>query len=1045
MTPAALIALRPWENPELINLNRLPMRSPLIPYADLDTARQSEPSGWRLDLNGTWRFQLLEKPEEVSDDFIQQDYDDSAWLDIDVPSCWTMRGHDQPWYTNILMPFDTEPPKVPEQNPTGLYRRSFALPDDWDSRRVVLQLGGAESLACVWANGRFVGLGKDSRLAHEFDITDHLQSGENLLAVIVIRWSDASFLEDQDHWWMAGLHRDVYLYATDQTYIEDVKIEAGLADELTTGTLSIATKVGWCDEPERHWQVRCQLETIDGKIVWAQEEGEEVPIFRKHSRFAKLASGLLFNGHVAKVAVDIPNIDAWSSESPTLYRLFIELINPDGQIIEVTSQKIGFKRIEVGDRSMLINGKRVMIYGVNRHDHDDENGKTVSVERMRKDLLLMKQHHFNAVRTAHYPNDPRLLDLCDELGLYVVDEANIETHGRMWHLCRESRYREAFMSRFTRLIERDKNHPCVIAWSLGNESGYGDVHDAMAGWSKTYDGTRPNHYEGATFGGWAAFQGDPRAEMLENRGLDVPATDIICPMYPTIEALEKFSREDTSDKPLIMCEYSHAMGNSNGSLKDYFAAFENLPGLQGGFIWDWIDQGLLQHTEDGRAYWAFGGDFDEPEHDNNFCINGMIWPDQQPHPAMREFKKLAQPALIRAIDIASGQISIWNRRNFTPLTDLTLSWATQVDGLTVQTREMTFPAIQADEEAKFTLELDVPELIPGQEAHVLIRLILNAPTPWAEAGFEFGWAQFELPVQAAPKQPAKPSTRLNVRFNQTDSNVVQLGDDNGNLVIEGPTANLWRAPVDNDGIKLSQANERGNNALQRWVDWGLDNLQSVPQNAETTTDSMQKTVLLADAQGKQVAAHKQTIRQDENGWLHCEDVFTIPEKYNDLPRVGVALTLDARLEQLVYFGRGPEENYIDRDRGYPLGRYETTVSDEYVPYIVPQAHGNHTETRWLGLHDGKQGLLFVLTDSGQFTVSHYHHSNIYNARHTVDLVKDAQIYLEIDCAHRGVGTGACGPDTLPEYRVGGGVHRLHWMIIPWQVTENPSELARSVS
>ncbi|MHB1787002.1 MAG: glycoside hydrolase family 2 TIM barrel-domain containing protein, partial [Acidimicrobiales bacterium] len=568
---------RTWVTPELTGVNRLVMRPTLIPFPDRETARgaKREGSTWYRCLNGLWRFQLYDRPEAAPLDFAEADLDDSAWDEVAVPGNWTMQGYDRPHYTNVVMPFGQRPPEVPYDNPTGLYRRRVSIPRAWRGRRVVLHVGGAESVLYVFVNGKPVGMGKDSRLPNEFDVTAYIRPGRpNMVACMVVRWSDASHVEDQDQWWMAGIHRDVFLYSTDAVHLADVAARAGLEPgedgQLNVGTLAVRATIGF--EPDRPppagWSVRVNLEELDGVPICGEMSAPVPHDTRPY----------LFTGHVAQVDVRLPGVVPWSAEQPHLYRVLVSLISPDGATVEVVNPQVGFRRVEVRDRQLLINGAPVYIRGVNRHDHHPRKGKAVSKEDIRADLVAMKQFNFNALRCSHYPNDPSLYDLCDELGLYVIDEANIESHAWIFSLCHDPAYLAAWMDRAIRMVQRDKNHACVIAWSLGNESGYGAVHDAMAAWIRRYDPTRPIHYEGAIM--WDLFA-------------PAPCTDLVCPMYPSIEAIVEWSRSgparaaasgSRADRPLIMCEYSHAMGNSNGSLADYWSAIEAHDGLQGGFV-----------------------------------------------------------------------------------------------------------------------------------------------------------------------------------------------------------------------------------------------------------------------------------------------------------------------------------------------------------------------------------------------------------------------------------------------------------------------------
>ncbi len=1010
----ALRALQPWRDPAVTQLQRLPMRPPLA---------HDDAHAWRLSLDGQWRFALFDAPDAVPDAVLEADFDDAGWSDIDVPSCWTLRGHDRPHYTNVIMPFRGLPPQPPEHNPTGVYRRELRLPRAWQRRRTVLHVGGADSLVAVWVNGRFAGLGKDSRLASEFDISALLQPGRNVVAAVVVRYCDASYLEDQDHWWMAGLYRSVYLRSTDHAWIEDLRVRAVLAPDLVGGDLHVSARAGFT-VPQPGWQLRYRVTGANGRAVVRGALGGEVPVFRNHSRRAESISAVLYRGSSVPVQTHIKRVDAWSSESPTLYEVHAELLDPDGQVVDSVRQRVGFKRIEIRGRDLLINGQRVFIRGVNRHDHDPRQGKTVSVETMRAELELMKRLHFNAVRTAHYPNDPALLDLCDELGLYVIDEANSESHAHQNALCNDVRYRTAFFERLARMVERDFNHACIFAWSLGNEAGHGDVHDAMAAWLRRVDPDRLVHYEGAIMGAWQQWQSG-RATAPDS-GFDNPATDFVCPMYPEIEALERYAREAPSQRPLIMCEYSHAMGNSNGSLADYWAVIESLPGLQGGFIWDWRDQGLELHTDDGRTYYGYGGDFGDEPNDVNFCINGLVGPDLEPHPAVHEHFRLAQPL---AFDLRGRHLTVTSRRQFRRFRRLRVQWQQRADGAVVASGERTVRGLDPGASAR----IELPPAARGGpfDRDVYVRVLLPDAEPGLPAGFELAHAELGL----------KPGRRA--RRRQPLPGLVGFADDHtlvlDELTLPRPRLNLWRAAVDNDGIKLAAPGTTpAGGVLARWREWGLDVLEA----DDTQVDGSRFVTAWRAANGTARARHVQRI-ECIDGAVCLEEYVELAPVLDDLPRVGVMFDLPRECDRLTWYGRGPWENYRDRAVGAALGRYDSSVDEQYVDYVVPQAHGNHCDVRWLLVHDGAAGVVCVFARPGECTATRFDDAALFAARHPTDLVAADVVHVQLDHLQRGVGTGACGPDTLPRYRVGAGPHRWRWAMAPWRAGDDPALLARS--
>jgi len=1020
-------------------------------------------SPWVKGLNGEWRFKLYATPEKVGKRVLSEAYDDTRWNRIRVPGNWTMQGYDRPHYTNVVMPFDDEPPGVPDANPTGVYRTSFTIPRGWRGRRIVLHIGGAESFLSVSINGCAVGMGKDSRLPSEFDITPFLAPGRNVLACMVIRWSDGTWLEDQDHWFMAGIYRDVYLYATDQVYIRDIQVDAGLSDNYTKGTLKASVEVGFNLLPERGWQIKAWLEHLDGRRIKPGPSANEVPVYRHHSRRAKQASTWLYTGSTVSFNLTFSRIRPWSAESPRRYRLMVQLLDPKGKTRETVSETVGFRRVEIGDKQLLINGAPVLIYGVNRHDHDHRTGKYVSKENMRKDLLLMKQYHFNAVRTAHYPNQEGFYDLCDELGLYVIDEANNESHARMRSLCHDERFHKAFMERAKRMAMRDKNHPSIVMWSLGNEAGYGAVHDAMAAWLRSYDPSRPVHYQGAVLEAWMAFTGSASADgaALTER-LDTKASDVISLMYPQIAHLSKWAQSYRGNKPLIMCEYSHAMGNSNGSLADYWDLIESGNGLQGGFIWDWMDQGIERMSPEGEPYWGYGGDFGDEPNDRNFNINGLIWPDHCPHPAMAEHKKIAQPIRLHPVDMQKGKFEIENRKWFTPLTGIKGRWEVTIDGSVCHSGVLKVPSVPAQTRKELKIPFEAPDLLPGQMSLLNIRFHTTGNLPWSAKGAEIAWEQFELKARRARKQKPKPSviriaekkTQWRITWNDASESKLSIDRRSGKLeglaiggepvLSSSPELCVWRAPTDNDGM-IRPETQTASGVLRKWLEWDLGDPENRFEGCRRIREKNLDGFLISrriETSGGAIR-HRRLVWLTAPGVLSFQEEVAVPKGIDDLPRLGVAFELVPGFECLDYFARGPHENYRDRNRGARLDRYQCRVSDTYVPYIMPQEHGSRSDARWCALDNGKRGILIVGPDGGDFSAGHYREADLFRAQHTFEVKPIRETRIHVDAFNRGVGTGACGPDTLPRYRIGSGKHTFAWHLVCFTPgLEDVSELAR---
>ncbi|HWF76467.1 MAG TPA: glycoside hydrolase family 2 TIM barrel-domain containing protein [Caulobacteraceae bacterium] len=1036
-------ATKTWTHPETVSLGRLPMRATLTPYPDAAQALARGASPWTRSLNGDWRFTLAVSPEAAPASFAAPGFDDAGWADLPVPSNWTMHGFDRPQYTNVQMPFAGGPPSVPDANPTGLYRRTFEVPADWAGRRVVLQVGGAESVLYVWINGVPVGMGKDSRLPQSFDVTDHVRFGaENLVALAVVKWSDASYVEDQDQWWMGGVHRDVTLYSTGRTWIEDVFARAEPDPALRDATLRLDVKLGFAAAPEDGWAVEAQPYDAAGRAVLDAPLTAPVKADpRTHNPYRGPLGQVTLQARVAAPAL-------WSSEAPNLYTVVVSLVRdePGAAPLEATSCRVGFRRVELGDRELLINGRPVMIAGMNRHEHHPERGKVVAREDMLADIRLMKQFGVNAVRCSHYPNAEAWYDLCDEYGLYLIDETNLEAHAFLHQLCRDPRYAAQFVERGLRMVIRDRNHPSVICWSLGNESGYGPNHDAMAGWIRAADPTRPLHYEGAVWG-WDGAPLGPYAERRPGPAPGAAASDLVCPMYPPIADIVRWAEaDDPGDRrPMILCEYSHAMGNSNGSLSDYWDEFETRHGLQGGFIWEWCDHALVKRDAGGRVTLAYGGDFDDAPNDLNFCCDGIVSAWRQPHPGLWEFKKLAQPVAVTWADAAAGRIAVRSKRDFTDLSDLRLDWALEVDGVAVGEGGLDCPPIAPGARQAIELQLPRPSVCEGQETFLMVRFTLKTDTPWAPAGHEVAWEQLpvDLPVRPAERRgPAQASTTLRVEdaadrivvagdgfevaFSRAEGRLERLVWRNHVLLEAGPRLQVWRAATDNDGIKGMPRQEK--KALGRWRAAGLDALVLHAPKVEVQEGEGAVLVTIEQVAGCAAAdeafrhVHSYAITPD--GRIRVANRFSVDPALDDLPRLGVTLTAPAGFEAVEWLGVGPGDTYSDRNRAGWVGRFEGTVAGQYVPYVVPQEHGNRTGLRWLALRSGEAGVRLTPARSCEGSVSHFTPDDLFAASHAHQLTRRPEVLINLDVAQRGLGTASCGPDTLERYRIGPGDYAL---------------------
>jgi beta-galactosidase len=800
--------IKDWENLKVIGRNKQPAHATLLPYQDVHTAlvgNRNDSPYFQL-LNGDWQFHFSPTPSSAPQDFYQTDFDDSWWDTIPVPSNWQILGYGIPRYLSADYAFDkSNPPYVQENtNETGCYRTTFCIPENWQDRRVFIVFDGVDSAFYLWVNGVQVGYSQDSRLPAEFDITAYIHPGENNLAVRVYRWSDGSWLEDQDMWFLSGIFRDVYLYATPNLHIRDFWARTELDAHYRDAELKIQFHVrNFTSKSTKSYQVEAKLYDAESAST-----GWKVAV-----------EGQVKGGEeqVLELSGSITNPRKWSEEHPNLYRLIIELKDTQGDLLEVERCQVGFRSVEIKDGKVLVNGVPIYFRGVNRHEHDPVRGHAVTVESMVEDILLMKRFNINAVRTCHYPDDPRWYDLCDEFGIYLIDEANVETHGVWDKLTKNPDWQEAFVDRARCMVERDKNHPSIIVWSLGNESGEGPNHAAMAEWIHQHEPTRPIFYDA---------------------GHKAPYLDILSTMYPKLDALAKAGQEPGETRPFIMCEYAHSMGNSPGNLKEYWEVIETYPRLRGGFIWDWVDQGIRQETKDGKIWYAYGGDYGDEPSSFSFCCNGIIFPDRTIHPAMWEVKKVYQPVTVEALDLLAGKVAVRNRHFFTDLAGLDIAWKLSADGQVLQTGFLPRLLTPPGERETISLPILKPKLEPGIEYWLTLSFSLAENTPWAAKGHEVAWEQFKMPydILAAPDIPREKLPGLTL--NESDLRLTVKGEDfqlvfdkqagtissllykNTDLVSRGPKINFWRAPTEND--LNTWGDER---AAIHWREVGLDQLE----------------------------------------------------------------------------------------------------------------------------------------------------------------------------------------------------------------------------
>jgi beta-galactosidase len=912
-----------------------------------------------LDLDGAWRFRLAPRADVDTDGFEHPDFDDAGWDTLAVPSHWQLRGYGSPAYTNVDFPFPIDPPYVPDENPTGDYRRDFDLPPDWPGGAAVLRFEGVDSCYQVWLNGQELGHAKGSRLPHEFAAGGALRPGRNVLAVRVHQWSSGSYLEDQDMWWLSGIFRSVSLLARPAGGVTDYVVSAGYDHATGAGTLSVDTDAG----------ARITLPELD--LVDAPAAGPH--------RF--------------------PRVEPWSAESPRLYE---GTLHTDTERVPV---RIGFRTVSIEDGLLKVNGRAVRFRGVNRHEWHPEHGRAVPLETMRDDVLLMKRHNVNAVRTSHYPPDPAFLDLCDEYGLWVVDECDLETHGfgeMDWrgNPSGDPRWREALLDRVQRTVERDKNHPSVVMWSLGNESGTGANLAAMADWVHARDPERPVHYEGD----WA-----------DNR-----YADVFSRMYAShadVDAIGRRAEPQTEDPaadahrrslPFILCEYAHAMGNGPGGLLEYEELFDKYERCQGGFVWEWIDHGIRREEPDGTVWYAYGGEFGEPVHDGHFVIDGLVFPDRTPSPGLIEYKKVVEPVRVAVGDA----VTVTNRRDHTDTSDLRFVWTVEDEGVPVADGELHVPAVAAGD----TAEVSLPDLagLPTAtgERWLTVRAVLAAATPWAPAGHEVAWGQGRL---VAPQRRPVIGAR-GLRLGDFDPRTGALLSLAG-YPVETPRLDLWRAPTDNDRPENDFPFD-GDWSRWSWRRAGLHRLRHrLVQSSQVDGGPTVRTRVGTAATDFAFAV---TYRwTGDGGRLRLDvDVDPVTEWPFPLPRVGLRLAVPASLDTVEWFGGGPGEAYPDSRTAARIGRFTRTVDELQTPYVFPQENGARVDVRWAALIGGDgRGIRVCGDPTFVLTARRWTTEDLDAAQHHHQLRPRDRVYLNLDAAHQGIGSASCGPGVLPAHQL----------------------------
>jgi beta-galactosidase len=984
-----------WENPAVFGINKEPARASFMTYTDRKAAMDDNYSSspWYLLLNGTWDFSWAPRPDSRPADFYKEDFNTTGWDKISVPSNWELKGYGIPIYTNVSYPYPNNPPFIDHKdNPVGSYRRTFDMPANWDGRRMFLHFAAGTSAMYVWINGQKVGYSEVTKSPAEFDITPYVRKGKNLVAVEVYRWSDGSYLEDQDFWRLSGIDRDVYIYSTPQVRLNDFFAKAGLDAQYTNGTFALDVQL-------KNYTAAATTSKITAEIV----DNAGKTIFTKAIDIAcepqKVGS--------ATISATIKSPLKWSAETPNLYTLVLTQQNSSTSQPEITSCKIGFRTVELKNSQLLVNGKAVMVKGVNIHEHNEITGHYVTEETVMKDLTVMKQNNINAIRTSHYPQNLAFYKLCDKYGFYVVGEANVESHGmgaelqgyfnKERHPAYRPEWHATHMDRIERSFGRDKNHPSVIIWSMGNECGNGPVFFDAYKWLKATDNSRLVQFE--------------QAGQKEN-------TDIVCPMYPGIDYMKQYAGRQNPGRPFIMCEYSHAMGNSSGNFQEYFDIIRNSPHMQGGFIWDWVDQGILTKDAEGRTFWAYGGDLGGHiyTNDENFCTNGLVFPDRTPHPGLFEVKKVYQDILFKAVDINKGLISVYNEFAFTGLGNYRFEWQLLKNGEVAAKGEF---AVKAAPRETVQVKLPLPAITfaEGDEYAVNVFAYTKKTTDLVPANHEVAREQFiinnnEFFVKVKPANG-------NVSVNEKENEIVVVSGDvtitiskrNGLItnysIINKRTMwgeikpNFWRAPTDNDfgsgePTRLNVWRTAGEN--RKVVKVTADK----PEGKVVVTSQIRLTDIAADMTLVYTIAANGAVRVDA-------DFVPGNTELPEMPRFGMVMPLGGEFSNFTYYGRGPWENYNDRNTASILGIYKSTVAEQFTPYVRPQECGNKTDIRWLTLtnNDGVgvkiTGIQPLSVSALNYTAADLDAGLTKKQRHPSDLLPRHNVILSIDLFQRGVG------------------------------------------
>ncbi|MCR8668714.1 DUF4981 domain-containing protein [Aestuariibaculum sp. M13] len=978
------------ENPAILGINKLDARATFFPYNTLDLAKEDllSKAENHLSLNGIWQFNYSEAPEFRPEGFYKEDFDTSNWSTIKVPSNWEIEGFGVPIYVNARYPFQKgqlNPPDIPDgHNPVGSYKRTFTVANNWDGKDIFIHFGAVKSAFYIWINGEKVGYSQGSKLPAEFNVTNFVKPGKNRIALEVYRWSDGSYLECQDFWRISGIERDVYLYARPQVQLVDYFAKAGLENNYTDGVFDLAVDVKNIDAKKQKGSVVVEI-TKNNQTVFASNSNYELA--------PKSESRLKFN----KI---LPKVKRWSAETPELYQLNIVIKDKKGQVLEAISRKLGFRTSEVKNGQYLVNGQPILFKGVNRHEHDPDTGHVISREDMLRDIQIFKEYNINAVRTCHYPNDPYFYELCDLYGIYVIDEANIEAHGMGYALHRtlgnDPAWLNAHLERVGRMVERDKNHPSILIWSLGNESGNGYNFYESYLLAKKMDETRPTQYERAVFE-WN--------------------TDLYVPMYDTPADVEKYATNDEFTKPLIQCEFAHAMGNSLGGFKEYWDLFEKYDKLQGGFIWDYVDQGI-RTIKNGREIFAYGGDFG-PEgtpSDNNFLNNGLVQPDRRPNPHINEVKHIHQDIKFYENNLEDGVIDVKNWYFFRDLSNYKLNWEILENGTVVESGVIDNIVMVPQSKKAINIPFKT-QFKKDTEYFLNVSAILKQDEPLLKAGHNVAYEQFNL-QKAAPVLPVASKEKLsykthsdvitvtgnafNMTFHKNEGQLKTFTVNNKNLLIEGPVVNFWRAPIDNDYGAGTQ------NLYKAWK--GAATAHAVRAEVKQISKSEVQVVFTRNILNGDAQVVSTYLINGDAAVKVTNQLKALKGEHSNIYKFGNKLVLPEAYKSMTFYGKGPFEAYADRQHAAKVGLYKQTISEQYFPYIRPQENGNKLDVRWVALTkaDGS-GLKFVSETPFHFSALNYSEDDLSSGekrtqKHAGELDARKEVFVNIDGFQQGLGS-----------------------------------------